>query len=653
MKDKFKQELESMEAQGIISKYDGSDISPEWLNSFVIIKKPNVSLHICLDPTDLNKEIIRPVCNAQTMDDVVHKLKDVKFFAVFDTSKGFFHVPLDAESKVLTAMLTPFGIYVYNVLAMGLSTATDLFETCIHEVLQGLNGCTNIADDVLVFGTTHDEFKANVIAFLDCCVQEDMHHNLNKVKIDCLKVPFFGNVLSKDGLSPDTRKVKLIQQWPTPTNHKELQSFLGTVNYLSRFLAFLSDLCAPLQSLLKKDTEFIWTPVHQQAFDQLKLHVSHDVKLQFYDASKPLYIEVDTSKKGIGAVMLQDDPIMKDVSKSDIPMNLRPISYVSKTLSSTESNNSNIECELLGLLFAVTHFKHFTYGRLVHVITDHKPLVSLFRKLLVDSSPRLTRMLIQLLDYTLDVSYQPGAQMHLSDAISRLSTHNSNTGSTIENLDVPVHITEELTGFNSLSADNIGQHTSNNHTMQLLIQHINDGFPDSSIKCPESISPYFSFRDELGICNGIILKGHNRIVIPESLQSQAINILHNKAHLGLSKTLERVRTYMYWPGIMDAIKNSISGCKVCLTFSDRQQREPYISDAQTSLWSHLSLDNFEFWGQCFLMILDISTKFFVVMPVSSLNTDCTIQTLTSVFSEHGIPTHIQCDRGRNFVSDLF
>ena len=77
-------------------------------------------------------------------------------------------------------------------------------------MLQGLNGCTNIADDVLVFGTTYDEFKANVIAFLDHCVQEDMHLNPDKVKIGCLKVSFFGNVLSKDGLSSDTRKVKLI-----------------------------------------------------------------------------------------------------------------------------------------------------------------------------------------------------------------------------------------------------------------------------------------------------------------------------------------------------------------------------------------------------------------------------------------------------------
>ena len=374
-----------MDEQGIISTFNGRDISPEWLNSFVIVKKPNSTLRICLDPTDLNKEIVRPVCNSQTIDDVVDQLRDAKYFAVFDTSKGFFHVPLHQESKILTAMLTPFGIYVYNELAMGLSNATDLFETCIREILDGLSSVTNIADDVLVFGGTESEFKTNMTSFLDRCVDRDMHLNPNKIQINCEAVPFFGNTLSKDGLSPDLNKVRLIQEWPTPQNQKELQSFLGTVNYLSRFLIFLSDLRAPLQNLLKKDSEFMWTSTHQNAFDQLKLHISNDVKLQFYDYRKPLYIEVDTSKKWIGVAMLQEDCIVQNTSRCDIPNNLRPISYASKTLSSTESNYmySNIECELLGVLFAITHFKHFTYGHTVHVITDHKPLVSLFKKSLL------------------------------------------------------------------------------------------------------------------------------------------------------------------------------------------------------------------------------------------------------------------------------
>ena len=180
------------------------------------------------------------------------------------------------------------------------------------------------------------------------------------------------------------------------------------------------------------------------------------------------------SKKGIGAVMLQQDSIVPNAVKSDeIPTNLRPTSYASKTLSSTESNYLNIEHELLGLLFTLIHFKHFTFGRLVHVITDHQPLVSLFRKSLVNSSTRLTRMLVQLLDFTLDVTYQPGAQMHLSDAISRLSTHDNSKGTTIESLDVSIHAIEELTGFNSLSVDKIHQYTAKDQTKQLLIQHIN------------------------------------------------------------------------------------------------------------------------------------------------------------------------------------
>ena len=122
-------------------------------------------------------------------------------------------------------------------------------------------------------------------------------------------------------------------------------------------------------------------------------------------------------------------------------------------------------------------------------------LLTTNRKSLVDSSPRLTTMLVQLLDYTLEVMYQPGAQMHLSDAISRMSTHDSSKGTTIQNLDVSIHAIEELTGFNSLSVDKILQHTTKDQVMQLLIQHINDGFPDSSTKCPETMCSYFSFRD--------------------------------------------------------------------------------------------------------------------------------------------------------------
>ena len=164
------------------------------------------------------------------------------------------------------------------------------------------------------------------------------------------------------------------------------------------------------------------------------------------------------------------------------------------------------------------HFKHFTYGHTVHVITDHKPLVSLFKKSLVDASPHLTCMLVQLLDYMLNVHYQPWERIHLSDALSHLSSHNMAAGKTIKNLDVSTHAIEELTGFNSISVKKLRQHTANDPDLKLLIDHINNGFPDTSAKCPECIWPHISFRDELSTCNGLVLKGNNRVVVPAILR---------------------------------------------------------------------------------------------------------------------------------------
>ena len=127
--------------------------------------------------------------------------------------------------------------------------------------------------------------------------------------------------MSKEGVHLDKAKVKLIQNWPIPNNVKKLQSFLGTVNYLSKFLAFLSNLHAPLQGLLKKDTDFQWTEMHTLAFNRLKDHASLDISLQFFNCNKPLYIEVDASKWGIGSVMLQPDTVVRNHITGDIPNN--------------------------------------------------------------------------------------------------------------------------------------------------------------------------------------------------------------------------------------------------------------------------------------------------------------------------------------------
>ena len=213
-----------------------------------------------------------------------------------------------------------------------------------------------------------------------------------------------------------------------PQNVTELQSFLGSVNYLSRFIPGLSQLCKPLQVLIKKNSEYVWTDVHDRVFQELKDRVSKDCLIQFYDPHKPLFIECDASKQGIGCMMLQpDDNIPADVNH-DTPSNLLPVAYASKSLSEAEQNYGNIERELLGVVFSLETFKHFTSSRQTNIITDHKPLTSLFSKCLANTSLRLARMMLRISDYDANVLYQKGSKMFLSDALSCLSSHNTRQG---------------------------------------------------------------------------------------------------------------------------------------------------------------------------------------------------------------------------------
>ena len=207
MRDKFQEEINNMVKAGILTKLDKNQ-APEWLNSFVVVRKPSGKLRVCLDPTDLNPHIICPVFNSNISDDIVHKLCKVKYMARFDALMGFFRVPSDKNSKLLSAMLTPIGIFIYNVITMGLTNANDIFEQCLHDILHGLDGVFNIADDILVIGETYAEFKDNVIRFLDQCVEKDLHLNADKFKLDCDTVTFFGHLLTKDGMKRDPKKVK-------------------------------------------------------------------------------------------------------------------------------------------------------------------------------------------------------------------------------------------------------------------------------------------------------------------------------------------------------------------------------------------------------------------------------------------------------------
>ena len=182
---------------------------------------------------------------------------------------------LDEDSRKLTTFHTPFGRHKWLRMPFGICSAPEEFQRHVNEIIEGLEGVTAIADDLLVTGAgnTHEEALAdherNLIALLQRCRERNFKLNKDKFVFKQQKSKYCGHVLTSDGILPDPANVEAITQMPIPRSKTEVRRLLGMINYLGKFLPQLSDVSEPLRSLTKEQNQFIWSNVHQHAFNTL------------------------------------------------------------------------------------------------------------------------------------------------------------------------------------------------------------------------------------------------------------------------------------------------------------------------------------------------------------------------------------------------
>ena len=211
-----------------------------------------------------------------TIDDILPELSQAKVFSVFDVKNGFWHVELDEESSKLTCFNTPFGRYRWLRMPFGLAPAPEEFQRRQHQVLEGLPGVLTIHDDILLYGEgdTYEEASrdhdAKLHKLMMRCREQNVKLNKDKMKLRLYQVPYIGHLLTSQGLKPDPEKVKAIIEMPKPKDVAGVRRFIGFVNYLSKFMPRLSEVCEPLRRLTMKDVEWHWTEHQEEAFNKLK-----------------------------------------------------------------------------------------------------------------------------------------------------------------------------------------------------------------------------------------------------------------------------------------------------------------------------------------------------------------------------------------------
>ena len=303
--------------------------------------------------------------------------------SIIDASLGYHKLKLDKQLSYLTIFACPFGRYRYKCLPLGAVPAGDMFQCKIDETFNDMLNVFEIADIILVIGyhkdgTDHDKAVYNVLRW---CQDVNLKLNKDNYHFKCMSIPFLGEVVSREGNQPDPQKIRALTEMPAPKNKKELQAFLGIINYLGQFFPDTLEVCEPLRKRMSSKMTWTWNASYQQLFQKAKLLIKAEMCIKFYDDTKLLYLETDASGIVLRAALVQCRDNMA-CQKGTAPDNtiLCTIAFASKSLTGAQQRYSNIEHEALCILHGLEKFHHYCFGREVLVITNHKLLVSMFKK---------------------------------------------------------------------------------------------------------------------------------------------------------------------------------------------------------------------------------------------------------------------------------
>ena len=637
LKEKVENELDRLQHEGIIEPVQFS----EWAAPIVPVCKANGQIRICGDyKVTINRSVVENKYPLPRVNDLYASLAGGETFSKLDLRHAYLQLPLDEGSREYVTINTHKGLFRYTRLPYGISVAPSIFQRALECVLADIPRVCIFLDDILVTGKTREEHVANLRWVLRRLDEAGLKLNNDKCEFFNQSVVYLGHKIDRDGLHPTDDKVRAIRDAPSPTNVKELRSWLGLLNYYGRFLRNLSTTLAPLHVLLRKETKWCWGNEQASAFEAAKQLLQSDSLLVHFDPDKPLLLACDASPYGVGAVLSHQ---MEDGSE-------RPIAFASRSLSPAEINYSQLDKEGLSLVFGVTKFHQYLYGMKFVLITDHRPLIGLFneqRPIPPQASGRLQRWALTLAGYAYIIRHRSGDAHGNCDALSRLPLHTPHSAKT----HAPAEYVQLIENLNDspVTSTHIRTWTQRDPVLSRVHRYLLTGWPESDI----TTTQYHKVRDELSIHDGCVMRGA-RIIVPEPGRATMLKLLHS-SHSGVVKMKALARSYIWWPGIdlqMEQLSQQCAQCEENARQPTRAPLRPWLFPQEP--WKRVHLDYAgPIENRMILVAVDAYSKWISAMVVRSSTSEVTIEQLRMLFAEHGLPETIVTDNGTCFTSAEF
>ena len=303
LREKVEKKLQELLALDIIE--EAPEGPSRWVSPLVVIPKAGGDVRICVDMREANRAIIRERQPIPTVEELLNDMNSSTVFSKLDLKMGFHQVELHKDSRYITTFVSSLGLFRYKRLMFGISSAPEKYQQIVRDVLRGCKGVANIADDIIVHGKTVEEHDKRLHYVLCTLQKRGMTLNPNKCEFRLSKLVFFGHELTSKGVNPSEEKVAAIKDAKPPRNISEVRSFMGLVQYSSKFIPDLATVAKPIQELTRKSVTYQWGKAQQEAFDELKLRLCSAETLAYFDVKRQTRIVADGSPWALGAILVQ------------------------------------------------------------------------------------------------------------------------------------------------------------------------------------------------------------------------------------------------------------------------------------------------------------------------------------------------------------